>query len=258
MFDFIDITQNTDEWLALRAGKLTSSKLAIVMATPYEYMVLALSKDKFAIANTKYKKVLKLRYSNKIDADRALLDMRKKDLTKAFGEPAKQYAVTIAIEQITGEPIPSTYTNDHMERGHEQEPLAAMLYEQEFFCNLSNGGFFTDGETGCSPDRLVGEDGVIEIKSVIGHVHYANIKRQNVDPSYKWQVVGNVKFTGRDWIDFVSYCGDFPPDKRLYTYRIYAKDLAEEFKELETRMAEFKELIATTKQTILDSNYINQ
>ena len=61
---------------------------------------------------------------------------------KAFGEPAKKYAVNIAIEQITGNPISSDYSNDHMERGHEQEPVARMLYEQETFCNVTNGGFW--------------------------------------------------------------------------------------------------------------------
>ena len=39
---------------------------------------------------------------------------------KAFGEPAKKYAVNIAIEQITGNPIASTFSNDHMQRGHDR------------------------------------------------------------------------------------------------------------------------------------------
>jgi len=80
MFEFHDVDQNTDEWFAMRAGLLTSSKLGTVMA----------------------------------------------NYGKAFGDPAKKYAVNIAIEQITGQPIPSTFSNDHMERGHEQEPVARM------------------------------------------------------------------------------------------------------------------------------------
>ena len=176
---------------------------------------------------------------------------------KAFGEPAKKYAVNIAIEQITGKAIPSSYSNDHMERGHEQEPIARMLYEEEMFCNVSNGGFFGSEFIGCSPDGLISDSGVIEIKSVIAPVHYANIKRQSVDPAYKWQCVGNVKFTGRDWIDFVSYCSEFPEDKQLYTFRLNAAELTEEFKMLSTRIEEFEKLVSDTKQTILESNYIN-
>ena len=176
---------------------------------------------------------------------------------KAFGEPAKKYAVNIAIEQITGKAIPSSYSNEHMERGHEQEPIARMLYEEEMFCNVSNGGFFGSEFIGCSPDGLISDSGVIEIKSVIAPVHYANIKRQSVDPAYKWQCIGNVKFTGRDWIDFVSYCSEFPEDKQLYTYRLNAADLSEEFKMLSIRIDEFQSLVAETKNLILNSNYIN-
>ncbi|TDI70251.1 MAG: YqaJ-like viral recombinase [Bacteroidetes bacterium] len=177
---------------------------------------------------------------------------------KAFGEPAKKYAVDIAIEQITGQAIASNYTNEHMQRGHEQEPIARMLYEQETFCDVSNGGFFGSDFVGCSPDGLVSEDGVVEIKCVIGSVMFSNIKRMNVDPAYKWQCIGNVKFTGRKWIDFVSYCADFPEANRLFIYRLNAGDLEDEFKMIDSRIAEFKLLVCETKSKILDTNYINQ
>lgn len=212
MFNFYDVEQNTDEWLALRAGKLTSSKLACVMAS----------------------------------------------FGKPFGEPAKKYAVTIAIEQITGEPVKSSYSNAHMERGHEQEPFARALYEDEMFCTVKNGGFFGSDFIGCSPDGMVGDDGLIEVKSVIDSVHYENITRGGFDPAYRWQLFGNVKFTGRKWIDFVSYCDDFPEGKKLYTYRLFAKDIAEEFIKIDQRIAEFKELVKVTKEQIHKTQYINQ
>lgn len=209
MIEFHDIEQNTDEWLQMRSGRLTSSKLGVVMA----------------------------------------------NYGKSFGEPAKKYAVNIAIEQITGEPIASTYTNEHMQRGHEQEPIARMLYEDETFCTVDNGGFFCNEFIGCSPDGLP-SPGVIEIKSVIASVHYTNIKRQSVDPAYKWQCIGNVKFTGKDWLDFVSYCSEFPQDKQLFIHRIEAKDLSVEFKMIDERIEEFKNLVEETKQTIMESNYV--
>ena len=174
---------------------------------------------------------------------------------KAFGEPAKKYAVNIAIEQITGEPIPSTFTNAHMERGHEQEPIARRLYEDATFADVTNGGFFESDFIGCSPDGLVYDDGVIEIKSVIAPVHFANVKRGTVDPAYYWQCVGNLKFTGRDWLDFISYCSEFPEDKQLYTHRIYAKDLESEFNKLDERIEEFKKVVINSKEIILNSNY---
>lgn len=175
---------------------------------------------------------------------------------KAFGEPAKKLAVQIAIEQITGEPQDSGYSNDHMERGHEQEPLARMAYEEEMFCDVLNGGFFSSEFIGCSPDGRVADKGLIEIKSVIPSVHFANITRAGVDPAYKWQCFGNVKYTGYEWLDFISYCADFPKDKQLYIYRIYAADLDEEFSQIRARTEQFKELIETTKDKILNSDYL--
>jgi hypothetical protein len=212
MAKFIDIEQNTEEWLQLRCGKLGGSSIAKVMA----------------------------------------------NLGKAFGEPAKKYAVALAVQQLTGKAEEQSYTNEHMQRGHEQEPIARMMYENETFCDVSNGGFFDDGFIGLSPDGLVEDNGLIEIKSVVAGTHYSTIKRMNVDPSYKWQCYLQLKVTGREWLDFVSYCSEFPVDKQLFIYRIYAKDLAEEFSQIDSRVKEFKALVESSKEVILNTNYINQ
>lgn len=177
---------------------------------------------------------------------------------KAFGDPAKKYAVQIAVERLTGKPSEYGYSNDHMERGHQQEPIARMLYEQEMFCTVTNGGFFEVGDIGCSPDGLVGNDGLVEIKSVIPSVHFANIKRQSFDSAYRWQLVGNMKFTNRIWIDFVSYCATFPEDKRLYIYRLNASDYKEEFRMIDSRLKFFKKLISSVQNDILNKNYFVQ
>lgn len=169
---------------------------------------------------------------------------------KAFGEPAKKYAVNIAIEQITGKTIASSYSNEHMERGHEQEPIARMLYERETFSPVSNGGFFESDFIGCSPDGLVNNDGVIEIKSVIAPVHFANIKRNTVDPTYKWQCVANLLFTGREWMDFISFCSDFPEGKQLFIHRMLKQDYVECFEMLTNRINEFKLLVEDTVDII--------
>lgn len=202
---FHDVDQNTDEWLALRCGKITGSAIGKVMANE----------------------------------------------GKAFGEPAKNYAIQIAIERITGRHAESSYSNAHMERGHEQEPLARMAYEDEFFCEVSNGGFFECGNEGCSPDGRVYDDGLIEIKSVIPSVHYQTIKRGSFDPKYKWQLYFALKTTGRAWIDFVSYCHDFPSGKKLYVHRIYAKEYLGFFGSLNKRIGEFEELISEITNNIM-------
>ena len=172
---------------------------------------------------------------------------------KAFGEPAKRYALQIALERITGEREENGYTNEHMERGHEQEPIARMLYEEERFVDVTNGGFFDWGEYGDSPDGLVGKDGAVEIKSVIPATHYATLVRGNFDPSYRWQLVGHLDCTERDWVDFVSYCSLFPPEKRLLVHRLYREQCEAELKRLNERRAEFLALVQSTFNTIREA-----
>ncbi|CAB3717156.1 YqaJ-like viral recombinase [Achromobacter marplatensis] len=169
---------------------------------------------------------------------------------KAFGDPAKRYALQLALELATGKKAEYSFNNEHMERGHEQEPVARMLYEEEYFVDVSNGGFFCHDTYGDSPDGLVNDDGGVEIKSVIASTHYATLTRGDFDPAYRWQLIGHLDCTGRDWFDFVSYCSDFPEDKRLLVYRLWAKDYQEEIERLRIRRAEFIELVQQTFQKI--------
>jgi hypothetical protein len=169
---------------------------------------------------------------------------------KDFGEPAKRYALQIALERLTGKKAEHSFSNEHMERGHEQEPVARMLYAEEHFCDVTNGGFFDCGQYGDSPDGLVGSDGVVEFKSVIASVHYANIQRGNFDPAYKWQLVGHLDCTERAWVDFSSYCSDFPEESRLCTYRLHREQCEDELRMLNERRVDFLLLVVKTMNEI--------
>ena len=206
---FTPVEQNSKAWEQLRAGRVTASKMGVVMA----------------------------------------------NYGKAFSETAKKYAVNVAIERITGKPIASNYSNAHMDRGHEQEPIARALYEDKADCFVANGGFFYTDTLGCSPDGLVYDEGEIEIKSVIAPVHYANLKRGDIDPTYKWQMWINLKMSGRKWLDFVSYSAEFPVDKQLFIHRIYPGGLVKEFAMIDERIELFEKLVISTKETILDGDY---
>ena len=165
---------------------------------------------------------------------------------KAFGDPAKRYALQIALEIINGNKAEFSFSNEHMERGHEQEPIARMLYEEANFVDVSNGGFFDCDEYGDSPDGLVGSDGVVEIKSVTAAVHYATMQRGSFDPAYKWQLIGHLDCTGREWVDFVSYCSDFPEASQLLSFRLIRENFLDEIAMLRERRAEFIGLVSAT------------
>jgi hypothetical protein len=165
---------------------------------------------------------------------------------KAFGEPAQREALRIALERLTGKKSEFSFSNDHMERGHEQEPVAKMLYAEEHYCEPLNGGFFECDGYGDSPDARIGEHGLIEVKSVIAPTHYATIQRGSFDPAYKWQLVGHLDCTGRQWVDFVSYCADFPLGSQLFVHRLHCDECKDELEMLRERRAAFLKLVDTT------------
>lgn len=169
---------------------------------------------------------------------------------KAFGEPARRYALQIALERINGRKAEIGFSNDHMQRGTEQEPVARMLYEQQTFSDITNGGFFDCGEFGDSPDGLIGDEGVIEIKSVIAPTHRATQRRGAFDPSYLWQLVGHLDCTGRAWVDFVSYCSEYPEHSQLLVYRLRREEVANELERLAERRTKFLDYVRTEMETI--------
>lgn len=253
---FSDVEQYSSDWFELRAGKVTASKFGVVMATPKEYVVVSMGKEGFGIADTVAKKLPAARYQAKVQAEEALALMLDKDLSKAFGAPAKKYAVNIALEQIQGRPLElDEFVNAHMERGLEQEPIARMAYDEKYFVEVANGGFFSEGWIGVSPDGLVGDAGMVEIKSVVPSTHSANVARQSYDPAYRWQVLGQLRYTGRKWLDFVSYCADYPEGKQLYVCRLKAENFLAEFRAMDKRIALFKELVDSTKENMLSNEY---
>lgn len=162
---------------------------------------------------------------------------------KAFGNPANSYALRLALEQINCRPAEHGFSNEHTERGHAQEPIARMLYQDTTFSEVTNGGFFCHGTFGDSPDGLVSTDGAIEIKSVISTTHEATLQRNSFDPAYKWQLIGHLDCTGRDWVDFVSYCSDYPPGSQLFIHRLHREDYLDEIARLRSRREEFLKVV---------------
>lgn len=172
---------------------------------------------------------------------------------KAFGQPAHDVALKVALEKIKGVCEDSGFQNEHTDRGKAQEPIARMLYEEKTFCKVTNGGFYDVSEyVGVSPDGLVGDDGLIEIKSVIATRHFPTIKRGSFDPSYKWQLYFNLMCSGREWIDYIEYCSGFPSGKQLFIDRVKKDDCQNEFKMIGERMAEFELLISEKIKIIMD------
>ena len=130
-------------------------------------------------------------------------------LAKGQGKTRQKYLYELAGEIITGEPMPS-YSNAHMERGHEMEPDAREMYAFTQGVDPVQVGFVKEGRAGCSPDSLVGDDGLLEIKTKLPHLMVECIERGTFPPEHVAQCQGALWVTGRDWIDLAVYWPGFP------------------------------------------------
>lgn len=141
-------------------------------------------------------------------------------LTPAQGKPSAQQddyiAELIAERSEFAAPYvaPSGgYVTDEMAEGIRREPEARAWYALQAGCEVRQVGFVLSacGRWGCSPDGLIGADGVLELKNPAPRTHVRYRLRGGLPPEYRCQVHGALVVTGRRWADFVSYCPGFPP-----------------------------------------------
>lgn len=138
------------------------------------------------------------------------------------------YLNKLAGEILTGEPMES-YSNADMDRGKLMEEEARDLYTFQTNSDPQRVGFVRNGNAGCSPDSLIGEDGGLEIKSAAPHVQVARLLADELPSEHKAQVQGSIWICERDWWDFTSYCPRMPLlIKRVYRDDAYIKKLAQE------------------------------
>lgn len=155
-------------------------------------------------------------------------------LAKGQGKTRASYLRKIVAERLTGVPA-EHFKNGYMDRGHEYEPLARAEYEYRREVTIETIGLIKHDhiDVACSPDGLVGNDGGVEIKSVIPTTQVETILGGCVPSEHKAQVQGNIWISGRKWWDFVSFCPEMPPELRLFVVRCepdrkYIETLSEE------------------------------
>ena len=130
----------------------------------------------------------------------------------ASNASSRGLAATLTAERITGH-VDVGYESADMWRGHVDEPAAREVYS-EHHAPVTEVGLmvrdFGDYKLGYSPDGLVGECGLIEIKSRLQKVHLQTILDDRVPDENMAQLQCGLLVSGRAWIDYVSYCGGMP------------------------------------------------
>lgn len=184
----------------------------------------------------------------------SIADMVAKTRT-GWGASRFNLAARIVCERLTGSPQDS-YTNAAMQWGHDTEPQARAMYEFMKDVTVAQVGLVLHPsieKSHASPDGLVGEDGLIEIKCPNTATHIETLLNEEVEGKYIKQMQWQMACCRRSWCDFVSFDPRLPAEMQMFVQRVHHDpDL---ISELEREARQFLSEIDTTIAT-LSAKYI--
>lgn len=175
---------------------------------------------------------------------------------------AEDYSHRLLAELMLGRPLNEDVQTDWMARGTELEDGAVEAYEFQTGLTTSLGGFCTDdeGQYGCSPDRLVGDDGVLEMKCPAPNTQVRYLDDPgSLMQEKKPQVQGLLLVTGRAWCDLVSFHPELPTvirrvkrdERYIDTLRVglaaFCRQLLVMRANLEQQYGQFKPIVIPTE-----------
>lgn len=218
---YTDVVQGTDEWLNLRRGIVTASTVGQLLsvgpppATTVPCPECGALPDEPCVSRARKEPspIKTLHATRTVPADTPPV------IKPATGDTAQGLTTLLVAERITGWVDP-VYVNGDMLRGTLDEPIAREVYARHY-APVDEVGFMVRtagwGPLGYSPDGLVGDDGLIEIKAPRAKTHLATILRDAVPEQHMAQLQAGLLVSGRKWIDYVSFYGGLP----LYVKRIH-------------------------------------
>ena len=215
--------QRSPEWEKARLGMVTASAVGRLISVGAPDAVAtgcptcgALAGDQCVSVARKAPTAIKTAHEARMVAASTLPPAYR----PATGETAKAFTALLVAERINGWSEPVRITDD-MLRGVMDEPVAREVYAKHHGVDMQEVGLIVRDDwgfpIGYSPDGLVGDDGLIEIKSRRSRIQLATILADEVPAENMAQIQTGLLVTGRSWCDYVSYCGGMP----LYVKRVY-------------------------------------
>jgi putative phage-type endonuclease len=177
----------------------------------------------------------------KVTASR-IADLRAKTKT-GWGASRDRYMAQLVVERITGTVAPS-FQNAAMQWGTETEPQARAAYEFEEDATVVEVGFVDHPSipmAGASPDGMVGDDGLIEIKCPESHTHLDTLLSEKIPEKYVQQMLWQMACTKKRFCDFVSFDPRMPPHLQYWCKRVHADQ--EAIAAIEKDVVEFLEAV---------------
>lgn len=156
-----------------------------------------------------------------------------------FSASRANYMAELVAERLTGTPSEG-FISAAMKQGTEKEPLARDAYQFLMNTEVEQTAFVphpTIDMAGASPDGLVGDEGLVEIKCPYTATHIETLLSKTVPAKYDTQINWQLACTGRQWCDFVSFDPRLPEQMQLFVKRVHRDDVR--IKELETAVAAF-------------------
>lgn len=144
----------------------------------------------------------------------------------AKSEAKKKYKTKLIVERLTNETQDNDFVSSAMLWGIEKEDMARVAYQEQNEVFVKQEGFIKiENEfIGYSPDGLVNENGLIEIKCPSSGIHFEYLDSEEIPKEYINQMILGMIVTNRSWCDFISFDPRFPKSMQLFVKRIFAKD----------------------------------
>ncbi|MBR7002085.1 MAG: YqaJ viral recombinase family protein [Neisseriaceae bacterium] len=142
------------------------------------------------------------------------------------GAERRKYTAELVCERLTGNPTPH-YENAAMQHGTELEPIARDAYWLETGNEVEEVGFIEHPSIpncGASPDGLIGDDGLIEIKAPETYTHIETLRTGEIKQDYIYQMQWQMECCSRKWCDFVSFDNRLPEKLQIFIKRVYRDD----------------------------------
>lgn len=236
---WLNLEQGSEEWITARRGCITGSRFKDArdrssgltdQQTAYVALIRSGKDVAEAAALAGYKKP---------PTSDAVAKAIKEGVQMAWGGRAIAYAHDLARERCGGV-APSKSQNAAMRTGTEQEPHARAMYEARTGHMVDEVGFYLadDGSFGLSPDGLINDDGVLEIKTMVSSDTLFQAVVDGDISEYRDQCLGYLWLLGRQWVDLVLWVHDMG---RLVIHRIHRDEDAIEA--LESDLIAFRALV---------------
>ena len=167
-------------------------------------------------------------------------------------ETKKNKLLQKAAEKITGKSDEERIISEDIQRGVDLEDEAILTYEMTTGNIVDKVGFIESNEyVGCSPDGLVGNDGIIEVKCPKQSIFLKQVVEEKIKPEYYTQIQFNLLISGRKWCDYIAYNKNFPLFIKRFEIDEEVRDKI--IKALEECTNKIKEIVESYKQKGLSS-----